>query len=83
MPKRRRSGRAPNPEPCALIHKPPARAATCPGAIPPSRRDEEVRDFAAKQNASVDTFLEEDAGMAAMSDKFREKGGEIYLSAAE
>jgi phosphomethylpyrimidine synthase len=72
---------------------------------------QEVRDFAAKQNASADTFLESnlsplagesdsakpsgergplgkaeaeaEAGMAEMSEKFREKGGEIYLPAAE
>jgi phosphomethylpyrimidine synthase len=72
---------------------------------------QEVRDFAAKQNQSADSFLaatsipprngEEDhaqhgggadttfdeataeAGMAEMSEKFREKGGEIYLPAAE
>jgi phosphomethylpyrimidine synthase len=44
---------------------------------------QEVRDFAAKQNASADTFLEADKGMAEMSEKFREKGGEIYLPAAE
>jgi phosphomethylpyrimidine synthase len=68
---------------------------------------QEVRDFAAKQNAGVDTFLaanpprsgegdhaqhgggglatEADAekGMDEMSEKFREKGGEIYLPAAE
>jgi phosphomethylpyrimidine synthase len=66
---------------------------------------QEVRDFAAKQNASADTFLEAnpprhgegdqpkaggggpeqdaEAGMAQMSEKFREKGGEIYLPAAE
>jgi phosphomethylpyrimidine synthase len=66
---------------------------------------QEVRDFAAKQNASADTFLEAnpprdgegdhaqhggggsgqdaEAGMAEMSSKFREKGGEIYLPAAE
>ena len=52
---------------------------------------QEVRDFAAKQNASADTFLaatpaseaEAEAGMAEMSEKFREKGGEIYLPAAE
>src|SRR3982750_3949504 len=43
---------------------------------------QEVRDFAAKQNASADTFLaaeDADKGMAEMSEKFREKGGEIYL----
>jgi phosphomethylpyrimidine synthase len=47
---------------------------------------QEVRDFAAKQNASADTFLaaeEADKGMAEMSERFREKGGEIYLPAAE
>jgi phosphomethylpyrimidine synthase len=45
---------------------------------------QEVRDFAARQNASADTFLaaeEADKGMAEMSEKFREKGGEIYLPA--
>jgi len=46
---------------------------------------QEVRDFAARQNASADTFLAADAaaGMKAMSDRFREQGGEIYLPAAE
>jgi phosphomethylpyrimidine synthase len=66
---------------------------------------QEVRDFAAKQNASADTFLEAsplqgsevdgaqhpgadaaseaEAGMAEMSGKFRESGGEIYLPAAD
>jgi phosphomethylpyrimidine synthase len=71
---------------------------------------QEVRDFAAKQNAPADTFLEAtnsspafagegdqpqagggaasaaaeaEAGMAQMSERFREKGGEIYLPAAE
>jgi phosphomethylpyrimidine synthase len=44
---------------------------------------QEVRDFAAKQNASADTFLDAQQGMADMSEKFREKGGEIYLPAAE
>ncbi len=45
---------------------------------------QEVRDFAAKQNQSADTFIAaEDAakGMAEMSEKFKEKGGEIYLPA--
>jgi phosphomethylpyrimidine synthase len=44
----------------------------------------EVREFAAKQNASAETFLaagEADKGMAEMSERFREKGGEIYLPA--
>jgi phosphomethylpyrimidine synthase len=47
---------------------------------------QEVRDFAAKQNQSADTFIAaEDAakGMAEMSEKFKEKGGEIYLPAGE
>jgi phosphomethylpyrimidine synthase len=44
---------------------------------------QEVRDFAAKQNASADTFLEADAGMAEMSEKFRGRGSEIYLPAAD
>ena len=43
----------------------------------------EVREFAAKQNASADTFLEAEQGMAAMSAKFRETGGEIYVGAGE
>lgn len=62
---------------------------------------QEVRDFAAKQNAPADTFLAVDkadagraafangpaslaaaeAGMAEMSEKFREKGSEVYLPA--
>jgi phosphomethylpyrimidine synthase len=50
---------------------------------------QEVRDFAARQNASADTFIaaapeaDVDAGMAKMSEKFKENGGEIYLPAAE
>ena len=47
---------------------------------------QEVRDFAAKQNAGAETFLaveEAEAGMEQMSETFREKGGEIYLPAAE
>jgi phosphomethylpyrimidine synthase len=46
---------------------------------------QEVRDFAAKQNQGADSFLAADAeaGMAEMSEKFRETGGEIYLPAAE
>jgi phosphomethylpyrimidine synthase len=50
---------------------------------------QEVREFAAKQNS--DSFLaaepiatsEAEAGMAKMSETFREKGGEIYLPAAD
>jgi phosphomethylpyrimidine synthase len=44
---------------------------------------QEVRDFAAKQNAEVGSFVaaeEAEAGMAEMSERFREEGGEIYLS---
>jgi phosphomethylpyrimidine synthase len=52
---------------------------------------QEVRDFAAKQNEPADSFLaaqpvsedQAEAGMAEMSEKFREKGGEIYLPAAD
>jgi len=50
---------------------------------------QEVRDFAAKQNSDAGDFLaaqpvgeaEAEAGMAKMSETFREKGGEIYLPA--
>jgi phosphomethylpyrimidine synthase len=52
---------------------------------------QEVRDFAAKQNAPADTFLaaeplapaDAERGMVEMSERFREKGGEIYLPAAD
>jgi phosphomethylpyrimidine synthase len=43
---------------------------------------QEVRDFAAKQNAGTDTFLAV-KGMVEMSEKFREKGGGLYLPVAE
>jgi phosphomethylpyrimidine synthase len=42
---------------------------------------QEVRDFAAKQNASADTFLpaeEAEQGMAQMSKKFRSEGAKLY-----
>ena len=45
---------------------------------------QEVRDFAAKQNAPVESFIaagDAEAGMAGMSERFREKGGEVYLPA--
>jgi phosphomethylpyrimidine synthase len=50
---------------------------------------QEVREFASKQNASAETFLattpigqnEAEAGMAEMSEMFRERGGELYLPA--
>jgi phosphomethylpyrimidine synthase len=44
---------------------------------------QEVRDFAAKQNAEADTFVaaeEAEAGMLAMSGKFKEGGGKIYVA---
>ena len=47
---------------------------------------QEVREFAAKQNQPVEAFVaadEAEKGMAEMSEVFREKGGEIYLPAAE
>ncbi len=59
---------------------------------------QEVRDFAAKQNAPADAFLASGLnaadtaaaskaaalrGMAEMSEMFRERGGEVYLPAAE
>ena len=43
---------------------------------------QEVRDFAAKQNASADTFLaaeEVHKGMAEMSVQFRAGGSELYV----
>jgi len=45
---------------------------------------QEVREFAAKQNAEVETFVaaeEAEAGMAEMSERFREVGSEIYVGA--
>ncbi len=45
---------------------------------------QEVREFAAKQNAPVESFVaaqDAEAGMAQMSERFREKGGEVYLPA--
>ncbi|WP_333573463.1 phosphomethylpyrimidine synthase ThiC [Sphingomonas sp.] len=51
---------------------------------------QEVRDFAAKQNASADTFLaatpatvDAEAGMAEMSKVFRETGSELYMGAGD
>jgi phosphomethylpyrimidine synthase len=43
---------------------------------------QEVRDFAARRNASADTFLaaeEAEKGMAEMSEQFRQKGGNVYV----
>jgi len=45
---------------------------------------QEVRDFAAKQNQESTGFIaaeEAEAGMAAMSEKFRETGSELYMGA--
>ena len=45
---------------------------------------QEVRDFAARQNAEVETFVaaeDAEAGMAEMSEKFREVGSELYVGA--
>src|SRR5579863_4141053 len=45
---------------------------------------QEVRDFAAKQNAGMESFVavaDAEAGMAEMSEKFKEQGSEIYLPA--
>lgn len=45
---------------------------------------QEVRDFAAKQNAPANTFIaagDAEAGMKEMSERFREKGSEVYLPA--
>jgi len=59
---------------------------------------QEVREFAARQNAGMETFVaadpsseasakeeeeEAEAGMAEMSEKFREEGGEIYVPTAD
>ena len=46
---------------------------------------QEVRDFAAKQNQEATAFIaatpeDAEAGMAAMSEKFKEEGGELYLA---
>jgi phosphomethylpyrimidine synthase len=45
---------------------------------------QEVREFAAKQNAEVGSFVaaeEAEAGMAEMSERFREVGSELYVGA--
>lgn len=45
---------------------------------------QEVRDFAAKQNAGVESFVaaeEAEAGMAEMSERFKEVGSELYVGA--
>ncbi|MPT46858.1 MAG: phosphomethylpyrimidine synthase ThiC [Sphingobium sp.] len=48
---------------------------------------QEVREFAAKQNQSADQFIaagsedDAEAGMAEMSEKFRQQGSEVYIPA--
>ena len=47
---------------------------------------QEVRDFAAKQNAPVETFVaaeEAEAGMAAMSELYHKTGRELYMGAGD
>lgn len=47
---------------------------------------QEVRDFAAKQNAPVESFVaaeEAEAGMAAMSKLYHETGRELYMGAGD
>lgn len=41
-----------------------------------------VRDFVAKQNAGVETFLAAETGMAGVSERFKSAGGRIYLEIA-
>ena len=45
----------------------------------------EVREFAAKQNAKLESEAlsvdEAEAGMAAMSEKYRDGGNELYIGA--
>ena len=48
------------------------------------RISQEVRDFDAKKNAPIESFVaaeEAEQGMKAMSETFKEKGGELYLKA--
>jgi phosphomethylpyrimidine synthase len=48
---------------------------------------QEVRDFAARQNAGIETFVaseaEAEAGMQKMSAKFREVGNQLYVGAGD
>jgi phosphomethylpyrimidine synthase len=48
---------------------------------------QEVRDFAARQNAGIETFVaseaEAEAGMQEMSAKFREVGNQLYVGAGD
>lgn len=46
---------------------------------------QEVREFAAKQNAEVGSFVaaeEAEAGMKQMSEEFREVGSELYMGSS-
>ena len=46
---------------------------------------QEVREFAAKQNAPIESFAaaeDAEAGMAEMSEKYKE-AGDLYIPAAE
>jgi phosphomethylpyrimidine synthase len=42
---------------------------------------QQVRDYAAKLNAPIEAAKEE--GMAEMSEKFREMGGQVYVEAKD
>ena len=44
---------------------------------------QDVRDYAAQTNAGRSAMLEAEKGMAEMSAKFKEMGGEVYLDAAK
>ena len=47
---------------------------------------QEVREFAARQNAPLETSIaveEAEAGMARMSEVFRETGSELYMGAGD
>ncbi len=47
---------------------------------------QEVREFAAKQNAGVETFVaakDAEKGMEEMSEKFKEEGGQLYVKAQD
>jgi phosphomethylpyrimidine synthase len=47
---------------------------------------QEVRDFAAKQNAGVETFVaaeEAEAGMREMAQVFKDTGSELYMGAGD
>jgi hypothetical protein len=63
--------------------RPPTSCSMCGPKFCSMKITQEVRDFAAKQNGSAETFLaveEVEQGMAQMSEQFREKGGDIYVA---